>query len=141
MPTVTIEGSWYGSGCGIFSGVYSDLGEKSHTNFSIIQTGIGACGGYSFQVLDNTTNTIIYTSTSPAQNVALYFDGEPPAPSYDCINGACLPQGTYDTPGLYESLEECQTACGTGCSGKCISNSDWTQIEGLANKLKQKNCS
>jgi hypothetical protein len=60
---------------------------------------------------------------------------------YDCINGACIPKTTYNTPGLYQSLSECETACGTGCSGKCISSSDWAQIEGLANKLKSKNCS
>jgi hypothetical protein len=62
-------------------------------------------------------------------------------PEFDCINGACISKSTYNTPGIYNSLEECEAACGTGCGGKCISNSDWAQIEGLADKLKQKNCS
>ncbi|MBE9056351.1 hypothetical protein [Sphaerospermopsis sp. LEGE 08334] len=66
---------------------------------------------------------------------------EPPQAKYDCINGACIPDTTYSTPGLYSTLSECETACGTGCSGKCISNQDWATIEGLAAQLKNKNCS
>ncbi|MEH1838129.1 MAG: hypothetical protein V7L20_05075 [Nostoc sp.] len=60
---------------------------------------------------------------------------------YDCINGACLTSDKYSTPGLYPSLSDCEIACGTGCSGKCISNSDWAQIEGLSGQLKNRNCS
>jgi hypothetical protein len=63
------------------------------------------------------------------------------APKYDCINSACTAKSIYNTPGFYNSLEECEQACGSGCSGKCISNSEWAQIEGLANQLKNKNCS
>ncbi|MEH2070286.1 MAG: hypothetical protein V7K47_19370 [Nostoc sp.] len=65
----------------------------------------------------------------------------PPIIAYDCINGACIKKSVYNTPGLYTSLSECETACGTGCSGKCIPNSEWAQIEGLANQLKLRNCS
>ncbi|WP_109010069.1 hypothetical protein [Nostoc commune] len=60
---------------------------------------------------------------------------------YDCINGACTNKSTYNTPGLYQTLSDCETACGTGCSGKCISNSDWAQIENLSGQLKSRNCS
>jgi hypothetical protein len=60
---------------------------------------------------------------------------------YDCINGACTLNSVYNTPGFYASLSACEVACGSGCSGKCISNSEWAQIEGLANQLKNKNCS
>lgn len=59
---------------------------------------------------------------------------------YDCVNGACIKKTVYNTPGFYKSLAECETACGTGCSGKCLSNQEWSQITDLANKLKQKNC-
>ena len=59
---------------------------------------------------------------------------------YDCINGACIASTKYTTPGLYESLSECEVVCGTGCSGKCISNSDWAQIQDLSNQLKNKSC-
>lgn len=60
--------------------------------------------------------------------------------NYDCINGACLPKTTYNTPGLYASLSDCEVACGTGCSGVCLSNAEWAQIQGLANQLKNKSC-
>ena len=61
--------------------------------------------------------------------------------AYDCINGACTDSTKYKTPGIYQTLSDCETACGTGCSGKCISNSDWAQIEGLSGQLKKRNCS
>jgi len=61
--------------------------------------------------------------------------------SYDCINGACIKKNIYSTPGLYGSLEDCQKACGTGCSGKCVGNSEWAQIEEYSGELKSKNCS
>lgn len=63
-----------------------------------------------------------------------------PQQQYDCINGTCIPSTNYNTPGLYSSLSECETACGTGCSGKCLSNAEWAQIQGLAAQLKNKNC-
>lgn len=60
---------------------------------------------------------------------------------FDCINNACIKSDKYETPGLYESLEECETVCGEkGCSGECISNKKWSQIKDLAGKLKDKNC-
>jgi len=65
-----------------------------------------------------------------------------PAPiNYDCINGACIPKTTYNTPGIYATLSDCEVACGTGCSGKCISNADWAAIEGRSSQLKSINCS
>jgi hypothetical protein len=100
-------------------------------------TGIGERSAQWFDV--STTGHEI-----PPEYGTNYGNSCTPAPTpikHDCINGACLPKATYNTPGIYNSLSECQTACGTGCSGQCISNSDWAQIEGLADKLKQKNCS
>ncbi|MEH1981410.1 MAG: hypothetical protein V7L27_19440 [Nostoc sp.] len=64
------------------------------------------------------------------------------ASSYDCVNGACVPKALYSTPGLYENLSACEVVCGTGgCSGTCVSNSDWAQIEGLSGQLRNRNCS
>lgn len=65
---------------------------------------------------------------------------EDPNVYYDCVNGACIKKETYGTPGLYESIEECEVVCGEGCSGKCLSNTDWAKIQDLASKLKNKNC-
>lgn len=67
-------------------------------------------------------------------------DCEDPNTSYDCINGACIKKTQYNTPGIYNSLSQCETACGTGCSGKCLSNEEWNKISDLAGKLKQRNC-
>ncbi|OYD90594.1 hypothetical protein CDG76_30690 [Nostoc sp. 'Peltigera membranacea cyanobiont' 210A] len=64
----------------------------------------------------------------------------PVATPHDCINGACIMASVYSTPGIYTTLEECEVACGIGCSGKCISNSDWAQIQGLSNQLKNRSC-
>ncbi|WGV23367.1 hypothetical protein [Halotia branconii] len=63
------------------------------------------------------------------------------AVSYDCINGICVKKTVYNTPGFYTTISDCETACGTGCSGKCISNAEWSQIQGLSSQLKNKNCS
>lgn len=60
---------------------------------------------------------------------------------YDCVNAACTESEKYNTPGIYQSMSECETACGTGCSGQCIPNDEWSQIQSLANQLKNKNCS
>ncbi len=85
------------------------------------------------QIRTTTCNTLIYTG---------YTNTCPPTTvKYDCINGACVSKATYNTPGIYNSLSECEVACGTGCNGKCISNADWAQIEGLANQLKNQTCS
>lgn len=63
-----------------------------------------------------------------------------PEDKYDCVNSACIKSTVYNTPGIYDSLSTCETSCGSGCSGKCISNSEWAQIEGLASQIKSKEC-
>ncbi|OYD93134.1 hypothetical protein CDG76_20795 [Nostoc sp. 'Peltigera membranacea cyanobiont' 210A] len=102
----------------------------------------------------NNVYTICCNGSAGVVELATYYPGYlkptitsstnscPPivAVKYDCINGACIPKTTYNTPGIYQSLSECETACGTGCSGKCVSNSEWAQIEGLSNQLKNRNC-
>lgn len=120
----------------------------------------GSLGNYGNYVF-NGRATLVATTVNGFAGLQLYLDGvnqgnnyvfytnayivsttcEPLEEKYDCINGACTANTTYGTPGIYQTLSECETACGTGCSGKCISNSDWSQIEGLANQLKQSNCS
>lgn len=79
-------------------------------------------------------------STHTATNLRL-VGCDPIEKKHDCLNGACVESKEYKTPGLYQSLEECETACGTGCSGKCLSNKEWNQIQDLARNLKNKNCS
>ena len=79
------------------------------------------------------------SSTHTATNLRL-VGCDLPEIEYDCINGACTKKDKYETPGLYKSLEECEVACGTGCSGKCLSNKDWQQIQNLSSQIKNKAC-
>lgn len=83
----------------------------------------------------------------------------PVEPKYDCLNGQCVQASFYNTPGAYSSLSACQTSCGVASPSclppfkcldpnnycppdkVCISQSEWTQIEGLAGQLKSKTCS
>ncbi|MEH2038450.1 hypothetical protein [Nostoc sp.] len=82
-----------------------------------------------FQPHDSTPNVGYISSGSCAAC--------PTIDTYNCVNGACIP----DASGIYNSLSECEVNCGTNrCSGKCLSNSDWAQIEGLSNQLKNRNC-
>ena len=142
MPILSIRGEWYGGSCVVFSGEYANLGLVPDTNYILENTGsFGSCGGFKFVVKRGDTGQVIYNSTSAAKQVSLYFDGQPQQTRYDCLNGACISALEYGTPGFYSSLEECEQVCGSqGCSGKCISNSDWVKIQGLASKLKNQNC-
>lgn len=114
-------------------------------DISYVTTG-GGCGGGYFLSNDlgfNVGNASERSGT--VQQVSCSFCPgcctDPESPKYDCINGACLSKSAYNTPGLYSSLSVCEEACGTGCSGKCINNADWAQIEGLSGQLKTRNCS
>jgi hypothetical protein len=71
--------------------------------------------------------------------------------SYDCVNGQCITKSTYNTPGIFATLVECQAVCtSNGCSapaanycpeGKvCIDSSEWSQIEELASQNRAKHC-
>lgn len=85
----------------------------------------------------------IEINTNPQGNDCLECRNEnpPPSPQYDCVNGACVEKQKYSTPGIYESLSECEKSCGPGCGGVCISNSDWAKISNLAAMVKNKDCS
>jgi hypothetical protein len=70
----------------------------------------------------------------------------PTPPRYDQINGLCVDQRTLNTYGKYATLAECTANLG-GCPpnycppGKvCITDSEWSQIESLANNIKNKDC-
>ncbi|MCC5606646.1 hypothetical protein LC612_07560 [Nostoc sp. CHAB 5834] len=92
-------------------------------------------GGQAIKVFDGGTE-LIFSCYKPNSLVIT-----PIQVRYDCLNGACIKKTIHNTPGLYQSLSECEVACGTGCSGKCISNSEWSEIEGLSNQVRNRNCS
>lgn len=156
---LTIEGTWYNGNCQVFSGVYAGLGSVTHYNYEIQNTGSSICGGYSFKVVDLNSGSAIYFSTSSAQDVALRFDGQPPLNSqkYDCINGTCIIKTQYNTPGLYNSLSDCQAVCANGGScgdgkqcvdpttfcpdGKvCIDQGEFDSVEALISRIGSEVC-
>jgi hypothetical protein len=64
----------------------------------------------------------------------------PESNRYDCVNAVCVSADYYQTPGFYASLEDCKLSCGTGCSGKCISNERYSLIESLASEVRGTIC-
>ena len=110
---------------------------------------VGACPSVQqtkYWARDPTTGDIVGETVLTSCHNIVYTGWEntcPPVESvpHDCINGACIPAAEYNTPGLYQSLSECEQVCGSqGCSGKCLGNAEWATIQELANKLKNQNC-
>ena len=80
----------------------------------------------------------------------------PSIKTYDCLNGACMESVVYYTPGLFNSLADCEAACGggTGCAAPkicvlpdycppgmvCLPAGEFSQIEGLAAALNDSAC-
>lgn len=51
---------------------------------------------------------------------------------YDCINGECVDELVYGTPGQFASLTECQSSCGSpGCAEgyECVSIESTQQLK------------
>ncbi|MEH2119021.1 hypothetical protein [Nostoc sp.] len=80
-----------------------------------------------------------------------------PTAKYDCINGQCISSTQYKTPGIYQSLADCQAVCANGGScgqgkqcvdpttfcplGKvCIDQDEFSSIEGLISKINSEVC-
>lgn len=109
--------------------------------------GFGPCPGVTQFVIrarNPGTGDIISNGRSVTCHNLIFkrYENSCPPSKYDCINGECKESTIYDTPGIYNSLSECEINCGSqGCSGKCIPNADWTAIQNLSNQLKNKNCS
>lgn len=78
-------------------------------------------------------------------------------PKYDCVNGNCFDSNTYKTPGIYNSLSDCQAVCANGgacSSGKqcvdpttfcpsgkvCIEQTEYDSIQGLISKINSEVC-
>ena len=90
----------------------------------------------------NDPNSTLYSDTKTFTKNDPNCTSVQPGSAYDCINGACISKTTYNTPGFYATLSACQVVCGgKGCSGTCVSSSDWAQIEGLSGQLRNRNCS
>ncbi|MBR8832711.1 MAG: hypothetical protein DSM106950_01370 [Stigonema ocellatum SAG 48.90 = DSM 106950] len=83
-----------------------------------------------------------HTNLSPHSISALQLIGCNPNIKYDCINGVCVQSIQYKTSGYFQSLADCQSACGLskGCNGICIGNDEYQKIQGLINKISGELC-
>lgn len=69
---------------------------------------------------------------------------------YDCVNGSCVLATQHDTPGIYSSLEDCQSTCQTACAlgqicvdpvtfcgpGKvCLERIEYNEIQSLLTRI------
>jgi hypothetical protein len=61
---------------------------------------------------------------------------------YDCINGGCIPTRTYNTPGAYANLADCQGGCAKNsiCTGECVSTDELAALTQATSKLQSKFC-
>jgi len=64
---------------------------------------------------------------------------------YDCVNGNCVESSQYNTPGIYNSLANCQAVCGvssTDCPpGKvCLEQAEYDSINNLIAQLGGELC-
>ncbi|AFY48898.1 hypothetical protein Nos7524_3095 [Nostoc sp. PCC 7524] len=129
-PGTTIPFTYSPSGC--FRGSYSyRFGGTNNANLYLIHAGGETLLGGNWQSSILRGFTVRQISLCAGQTL-----------TYDCINGECIQSSQFNTPGIYTSLAQCESQCGGAtCKGKCLSNSDWAQIEGLAAQLKNKSCS
>lgn len=65
-----------------------------------------------------------------------------PSQPFDCLNGACLPKSTYNTPGFFDSLSACQSGCAknSNCTGECVSAAEIAALKQSANNLQSRIC-
>ena len=61
---------------------------------------------------------------------------------YDCLNGGCIPQNMYNTPGVFPSLAACQSGCAknSNCTGECVDPAEIAAHRQALNNLQSKFC-
>ncbi len=77
---------------------------------------------------------------------------------YDCVNGNCVQSTTYNTPGFFDNLSDCQNNCSTNtnsCNSPfecidpsnfcppnkvCVPQDEWGQITNLIHQNISKHC-
>lgn len=81
----------------------------------------------------------------------------PVVTKYDCLNGNCVESTEYKTPGIYQSLSDCQAVCANGgacASGKkcvdpttfcpdgkvCLDQGEFDSVEALISKIGSEVC-
>jgi hypothetical protein len=62
--------------------------------------------------------------------------------TYDCLNGGCIPQNMYNTPGVFTSLAACQSGCAknSNCMGECVDPAEIAALQQAVGNLQSKIC-
>jgi hypothetical protein len=65
-----------------------------------------------------------------------------PNQTHDCVNGGCIPSTTYNTPGKYANLADCQSGCAkdSTCNGECVSAADLANLQQAAGLVQSRLC-
>jgi hypothetical protein len=108
----------------------------------------GSCGGgyfYSPDTGKDASNSSEISGTVtivPCSNCAGCCTDPLPDGKCDCINGGCVPQATYNTPGKYANLAACESGCGkdSPCDGECVSATSIAVLQQAADIVQTRLC-
>ena len=109
----------------------------------------GSCGGGYFSSSDlgyNAGNASersgSVTEVSCSNCPGCCVDPTNPNQPFDCLNGGCIPQITYKTPGVYASLSDCQSGCAknSDCQGECVSKDQMIQLQQATDLITSRLC-
>jgi hypothetical protein len=124
------------------TGISYSVAFENVDSCQIYQGGEGGKRAYLSSSDGTYAHTLIGVSTDQWAESACTISIDCPEVSsnkYDCVNGQCALASQYHTPGLFNSLEDCQAKCAlnNGCDGTCINSADWSRIQQLANGLNR----
>lgn len=108
------------------NGYFVPSGNPEYVSARIVVNGVAyptTGGGGEIQEGDDTefglyfwagTESVVQVSSDSEILLGIQIGGDCSACQikYDCLNGMCVPQTEYGTPGKYNSLAECQQDCG-----------------------------
>lgn len=108
----------------------------------------GTCGGGYFYSASNGYNVgnaseISGSATIVAcSNCAGCCTDPLPDGKCDCLNGGCVPQATYNTPGKYANLAACESGCGkdSPCNGECVSADEIAALQQAVATVQTRLC-
>jgi hypothetical protein len=108
----------------------------------------GSCGGGYFYSVSNGYDASNASEKSGSvtivacSNCAGCCTDPPPTGKCDCVNGGCVPQATYNTPGKYANLAACESGCSkdSPCDGECVSAAEIAALQQAANALQARLC-
>lgn len=154
-------------GCGVYqiSGIGVNSGTRKTFTVSVACLSKWQSGGGKFDAFDwcDLSNGYNYFYNLAGEDCKLgtgTINQTGPCPvsqKFDCINGNCLDADKYTTPGIYQSLSDCQAVCANGgacASGKqcvdpttfcppgqvCIDQGEFGSIEALISQIGSEVC-